>query len=77
MPIKFKNPFHEEPTLEELQEQEERKTLQLSIAQKEMMIKKLEAEGKKWQHFSVDGTKRGIDFAKVRAWLRGTKGSKK
>lgn len=77
MPINIKNPFKQEPTLEELQEQEERKTLQLSIAQKEMMIRKLEAEGKKWQHFSVDGKKSGIQWDKVRAWLRGTKGGKK
>ena len=75
--MKFKNPFKTEPSLEELQEREERTTLQLSIAQKEAMIKKLEMQGKQWQHFSSNGKKSGISFEKVRAWLRGNKGGKK
>jgi len=75
--LNFKNPFVEEPTLEELQDREERKTLQLSIAQKDALIKKLEAEGRKWQEFSTDGTKKGISYERVMAWLRGTKGGKR
>ena len=75
--MKFKNPFKTEESLEQLQEREERSTLQLSIAQKEAMIKKLEMQGKQWQHFSANGKKSGISFEKVRAWLRGNKGGKK
>ena len=76
MTIRLKNPFKHEPTLEELQDREERVSLQLSIAQKEALIKKVEAEGRKWQQFSTNGKKSGIDFNKIRAWLRGNKGGK-
>lgn len=70
----FKNPFKEEPSLEELQEREERVTTQLSIAQKEALIKKVQAEGRRWEEFSRDGTKSGINYERIMAWLRGTKG---
>ena len=73
MPLQFKNPFRTEPTIEELQEREERSTLQLSIAQKEALIRKVEAEGKQWQHFSNNGKKSGIQWEKIKAWLRGNK----
>ena len=75
--MKLKNPFATEPTLEDLQEREERINLQLSISQKEALIKKVEAEGRRWEQFSTDGTKRGIDYQKIMSWLRGTKGGKK
>jgi len=74
--IKFKNPFKQESTLAELQEREERMTLQLSIAQKESMIKQLEAKGKQWQQFSSNGKKSGISWERMKAWLRGNKGGK-
>jgi nitrogenase molybdenum-iron protein alpha/beta subunit len=77
MGLKFKNPFKTEPSLEELQEREERATLSLSIAQKEALIKKVEAQGRQWQQFSSNGKKSGINFDKIRAWLRGNKGGKK
>jgi PAB1-binding protein PBP1 len=77
MALHLKNPFKTEPTLEELQEREERVTINLSIAQKEAMIKKLEMQGKQWQQFSTNGKRSGVDFSKIRAWLRGTKGGKK
>jgi PAB1-binding protein PBP1 len=73
MALKFKNPFQQEPTIEELQEREERVQLQLSIAQKEALIKQVEAKGKQWQQFSANGKKSGINFDKIKAWLRGTK----
>ena len=73
MKIKFKNPFHQEPSLEELQEREERRDLELSIAQKDALIKQLEAKGKQWQHFSTNGKRSGISWEGVRAWLRGNK----
>ena len=74
---KLLNQFKGEPSIEELQQREERETIQLSIAQKETMIKELEARGHKWENFSNDGTKRGINFDKIRAFLRGSKGAKR
>lgn len=77
MSIKFKNPFSEEPSLEELQAREERVSTQLSISQKEALIKRVEAEGRKWEDFSNNGRKSGIRYEKIMAWLRGTKGGAK
>lgn len=77
MGISIKNPFKQEPTLAELQEKEERVSLQLSIAQKEALIKKVEMQGKQWQQFSSNGKKSGVNFDKIRAWLRGNKGGVK
>jgi hypothetical protein len=71
--MKFKNPLHSEPTLEELQEREERVSVQMSIAEKEAAIEKLHAQGKHWKEFSADGTKRGINWDKIKAFLRGFK----
>jgi hypothetical protein len=75
--MNIKNLFKSEPTLEELQEKDERESLQLSIAQKEAMIKQLEAKGRQWQHFSANGKKSGISWDKIRAFLRGNKGGNK
>jgi hypothetical protein len=77
MALKFKNPFKQEPTVEELQEREERASLELSIAQKQALIQQVEAKGRQWQQFSSNGKKSGVNFDKIRAWLRGTKGGKK
>lgn len=76
MPIHIKNPFKTEPTMEELQEREERVSLELSIAQKQSLIKQVEARGKQWQNFSSNGKKSGISWEKIKAFLRGTKGAK-
>lgn len=73
MALNIKNPFKQEPTLAELQERDERVSLELSIAQKQALIKQVEAKGKQWQQFSNNGKKSGLDFNKIRAWLRGTK----
>lgn len=77
MKLRFKNPFKEEESLEDLQQREEVVTTQLSIAEKETLIKKVEAEGKKWEMFSEDGTKKGINYQRILAFLRGSKGGKK
>lgn len=74
---KLKKTFQGEPSLEELQRRQEIKTVELDIKQKEVLIKELEARGRKWEQFSVDGTKKGIDFSKIMAFIRGSKGSKK
>jgi hypothetical protein len=74
--MKFKNPFKSEPTLAELQEKEERISVQESIAEKEAMIAKLHAQGKRWEEFSTNGKKSGIDWSKIKAFIRGNKGGK-
>jgi PAB1-binding protein PBP1 len=73
----LKKAIEGEPSLEELQQREERKSLELSIQQKQTLIKELEARGRKWEQFSVNGKKSGINFEKIRAFLLGTKGAKK
>ena len=73
----FKNPFKSEPTLEELQEKQERRTIELDIKNKEVMIQKLETQGKHWKEFSNNGKKSGISWEKIRAFLKGAKGGKK
>jgi hypothetical protein len=73
MKIKLKNPFKEQPSVEELRQQEESLILQQSIAEKKMMIQKLEAEGKHWSEFSTNGKTSGINWEKIRAFIRGRK----
>ena len=78
MALKFKNPFKTEPSLEELQERQERDTYELDHVRTEALIAKLNAEHKRWQEFSTNGKKSGFDMSKALAWLRGNKkGSKK
>lgn len=73
---KIKRFIDGEPSLEQLQEQEERRSVQLSIAQKDALIKELEYRGKRWQEFSDNGQKSGISWEKVKAFVRGNKGGK-
>ena len=74
--MNIKNLFKSEPSIEELQQREERKNLELSIQQKQTLINELEARGKKWQEFSSTGTKVGINWDKIKAFVRGSKGGK-
>ncbi len=73
----IKKSLQGEPSLEELQQRDERYSLELSIAQKQALIKELEAKGRKWEQFSTTGTKAGINWESVRAFIRGSKGGKK
>lgn len=59
------------PTLEELQEREEREEYELSHAKREALIAELRARGRKWQQFSNNGTKSGISWERVKAFIRG------
>lgn len=74
---KLKKSLQGEPSLEELQQRDERESINLSIIQKQTLEKELEAKGRKWEQFSIDGTKKGIDYSKIMAFLRGSKGGKK
>lgn len=74
---KFKKSFQGEPSMEELQQRDERYSLELSIAEKQALIKELEAKRRKWEQFATDGTKKTISWDKIRAFLRGSKGGSK
>ena len=74
---RFKRYLQGEPTLEELQDREERRTVELSIKEKEALIAELEYRGKRWQEFSRNGQKSGISWEKVKAFIKGSpKGGK-
>jgi hypothetical protein len=77
MPIRIKNPFKEEPTLEELEERQLRDTYNVEHIKAEAVINKLRAENKRWQDFSSNGKKSGFSMEKALAWLRGNKGGRK
>lgn len=68
--MRMKNPFERQKTLAELQEEDEIRTTELSIAKKEALISELRARGAHWQQFSVDGTKKGVSWEKVKAWIK-------
>ena len=65
--------FKSKPTIEELEEENNRGELEYSIAKKKAMIKELEARGKRWEEFSNNGKKSGISFDKIAAWFKGSK----
>lgn len=64
--------FKRERTLTELQEDDERLDTEVSVARKRALLRMLNAragEGS-WKSFSNDGTKRGISWDRVWAWLK-------
>ena len=64
--------FAQKKSLEELQEEDEGLTTDVSIAKKRALIRELEArEGTgSWKMFSENGKRSGVDFRKIWAWLR-------
>lgn len=66
----MKNPFKGAKSLSDLQDEDERLQMELSVAQKRAAIRKLEERGVGWKPFSKDGTKRGISWSGVLAWFR-------
>ena len=71
--MKFKNPFATQPSIEEMQEREERDNFEMNHAKAQALIAKLDAEHKRWQDFSPNGKKSGVNWDSVRAWLKGNK----
>lgn len=71
--MNIKNPFKQEKSLAELQEIQERRHVEMQIAEEEELIAKLHAQGKRWQEFSNNGKRSGIDFSKIKAFIRGNK----
>jgi hypothetical protein len=68
--MKLKNPFKQQKSLAELQEEDEIKSTELSIARKEALIAELKARGNKWQNFSEDGTRKKISWGRMKAWIK-------
>ena len=54
---------------DKLEAQDRNAGFRLSIAKQNELIKELEARGKKWEEFSSNGKKSGINFDKVRAFF--------
>ena len=54
---------------EKLEAQDRNVGLKLSIAKQNAIIKELEARGKKWEDFSSNGKKSGINFDKIKSWF--------
>lgn len=68
----MRNPFLARKSLSELQEEDELLDYKLSITKKKAMIKELEhREGKgSWKIFSNNGKKMGVNFQRVKNWLK-------
>jgi hypothetical protein len=68
---KLADMFKEPKSMEELEAENEKKGMELSIKKQELLIAELEARKKKWQDFSSNGKKSGINFDRVIAWIQG------
>jgi uncharacterized lipoprotein YehR (DUF1307 family) len=64
--------FKSRPTLQELQEQDEYLTTEVSVKKKQAAIKALEQRMGKgsWKIFSNNGKKSGISFDRIKNWLK-------
>jgi len=66
----MRNPFVSKPSLSELQERDEYKEVELSLAKKSAMIRELENRGGDWKQHSENGKKSGINFGSVWHWIK-------
>lgn len=57
-------------TLGELESDLERKKTEREIAEEENAIAELRARGQKWQDFSSNGKRSGLDIKRVFTWLK-------
>ena len=66
------NLFKRQKTLAEIQEEDELAAANLSLTKKRAMIYRLERQMGKgsWRNFSDNGKRSGVNFGRVRAWLR-------
>ena len=64
--------FKKEKTLTELQEEEEHLNAEVSVSRKKVLLDRLEAKLGKGsaKRFSSNGKKSGIDFQRIKAWLK-------
>jgi hypothetical protein len=63
------NPFQTHKSLEELEEENERQELELSIAQKKALIARLKARGGNPNDFKK-GKGKGFSFSAITNWLK-------
>jgi hypothetical protein len=59
--------FKPQPSMAELEDIEERKELELSIAQKNALIRQLKAQGQDPNHFKENGK---LNFTNIINWLK-------
>ena len=64
--------FKPKPSIEELRKRNEYKDEELSLAKKDAMMRELKQKGgkEKWKEMSDDGTKKGINWSRIIAWLK-------
>lgn len=64
--------FKKEKTLAELQEEDDRLDAEVSVSRKRVLLQRLEGRLGRGsaKRFSSNGKKSGIDFARIKAWLR-------
>ena len=69
--------FKEPKSTEEIEAENEKLAAQdtnagyrLSIAKQNAIIKELEARGKKWQDFSDNGKKSGLNIDRIKSWFQ-------
>lgn len=73
------NPFHKEKTLDELQEEDDRLSQEVSVEKKrqelqriKMAMKQVDERGGKgmWKKFSSNGKTSGLSLGSMVSWLR-------
>lgn len=62
--------FKRKPTLGELEENLEYKKTEHEIAQEEAAIAELKARGMRWQDFSTNGKRSGLNLSSIINWLK-------
>ena len=67
MPL-FSSP--KKKTLSELEDELELRKTEHEIEQENAAIAQLKAQGRRWQDFSTDGTKKGFSIERAWAWLK-------
>ncbi len=65
----MRNPFAHKPSISELQERDEYKSVEVSIAEKEALIRELRNRGMKPNDFSTNGKASGISWDRIKNWL--------
>ena len=70
MGFNIKNPFAAKPTIEELEQKREYKTVELDIAKQDAMLAELKRRGGDWKLMSDNGKRNGISWSRIIEWLK-------
>ncbi len=62
--------FRQDRNLSDLQEEDERLSVEESVERKKAAIRRLKASGVDWKLFSSNGTIAGFDLKRAWAWLK-------